>query len=140
MQFILFIFYKPACLHSHYTRNCNLFYIPVELIFETSQFGFNSLSPELQNSESIRLLGKRLKNFFCLNQTYSLLIYIVLLSVSFVFFFLIIHFIFHAVPMIRIMYPILSGSLYFTGILHKPSASIQASFTLPPLTFVVYRL
>ena len=50
-------------LHSHYTRNCNLYYIPpcrtnirnFSIRFQGPQF-FNSLSPE-----RIRLFGKRLR-------------------------------------------------------------------------------
>ena len=39
------MFTLASQLHSHYTRNCNLYtYLPVELIFETSQFGFKDLS------------------------------------------------------------------------------------------------
>ena len=58
-------------LHSHYTRNCNLFYIPPcrtnirnfsIRLFQGPKF-FNSLSPEIENSESIRLFGKRLRKF-----------------------------------------------------------------------------
>ena len=55
-------------LHSHYTRNCNHYYIPpcrtnirnFSIRFQGPKF-FNSLSPEIQNSESIRSFGNRLK-------------------------------------------------------------------------------
>ena len=88
------MFTLASQLHSHYTRNCNLYYIPpcrtnirnVSIRFQGPKF-FNSLSPEIQNSESIRLFGKRLKNSFFLSQIYSLLSYIHLLSFSFLFFF-----------------------------------------------------
>ena len=51
-------------------RNCNLYYIPpcrtnirnFSIRFQGPKF-FNSLSPEIQNSESIRLFGERLKKF-----------------------------------------------------------------------------
>ena len=57
-------------LHSHYTRNCNHYYIPpcrtnirnFSIRFQGPKF-FNSLSPEIQNSESIRSFGNRLKTF-----------------------------------------------------------------------------
>ena len=55
-------------LHSYYTVNCNLFYTPpcrtdirnFSIRFQGPKF-FNSLSPEIQNSESICLFGERLK-------------------------------------------------------------------------------
>ena len=64
------MFTLASQLHSHYTRNCNLYYIPpcrtnirnFSIRFQGPKF-FNSLSPEIQNSESIRLFGKRLKKF-----------------------------------------------------------------------------
>ena len=57
-------------LDSHYIRNCSLYYIPpcrtnirnFSIRFQGPTF-FNSLSPEIQNSESIRLFGKGLKKF-----------------------------------------------------------------------------
>ena len=62
------MFALASQLHSHYTRNCNLFYIPpcrtnirnFSIRFQGPMF-FNSLSPEIQNSESIRLFAKRIK-------------------------------------------------------------------------------
>ena len=65
------MFTLASQLHSHYTKNCNLFYIPpcrtnirkFSIRFQEPMF-FNSLSPEIQNSESIRLFAKRLKNAF----------------------------------------------------------------------------
>ena len=87
------MFTLASQLHSHYTRNCNLYYIPpcrtnirnFSIRFQGPKF-FNSLSIEIQNSESIRLFGKRLKtNSFSLSQIYSLLSYILLLSFSFLF-------------------------------------------------------
>ena len=64
------MFTLASQLHSHYTRNCNLYYIPpcrtnirnFSIRFQGPKF-FNSLSPEIQNSESIRLFGRRLKKF-----------------------------------------------------------------------------
>ena len=58
-------------LHSHYIRNCNLFYIPpcrtnirnFSIRFQGPKFFNSLLSPENQNSESICLFGKRLKKF-----------------------------------------------------------------------------
>ena len=64
------MFTLASQLHLHYTRNCNLYYIApcrtkirnFSIRFQGPKF-FNSLSPEVQNSESIRLFGKRLKKF-----------------------------------------------------------------------------
>ena len=64
------MFTLASQLHSHYTRNCNLYCMPpcrtnirnFSIRFQEPKF-FNSLSPEIQNSESIRLFGKRLKEF-----------------------------------------------------------------------------
>ena len=64
------MFTLASQLHLHYTRNCNLFYIPpcrtnirnFSIRFQGPKF-FNSLSPEIQNSESICLFGKRLTKF-----------------------------------------------------------------------------
>jgi len=64
------MFTLASQLHSHYARNCNLYHIPpcrtnirnFSIWFQGPKF-FNSLSPEIQNSESIRLFGKRLKKF-----------------------------------------------------------------------------
>ena len=57
-------------IETYYTRNCNLYYTPpcrtnirnFSIRFQGPKF-FNSLSPEIQNSESIRLFGNRLKKF-----------------------------------------------------------------------------
>ena len=62
------MFTLASQVHSYYTRNCNPYYIPpcgtyvrnLSIWFQGPTF-FNSLSPEIQNSESIRLFGKRLK-------------------------------------------------------------------------------
>ena len=62
------MFTLASQLHSHYTRNCTVFYIlpcrtnirNFSIRFQGPKF-FNSLSPEIQNSESICLFGKRLK-------------------------------------------------------------------------------
>ena len=64
------MFTLASQLHSHYTRNCNLYclyYIPpcrtnirnFSIRFQGPKF-FNSLSHEIQNTERIRLFGKRL--------------------------------------------------------------------------------
>ena len=58
------------CIHSYNRRNSSLFYIPhcrtnfrkFSIRFQGPTF-FNSLSREIQNSESISLFGKRLKKF-----------------------------------------------------------------------------
>ena len=63
------IFTLASQLHSHYTRNCNLFLHNIRnfaIRFQGPMF-FNSLSPEIQNIESIRLFGKRLKTEFLLS-------------------------------------------------------------------------
>ena len=72
---------------------------------------FNSLSPEIQNSESIRLFGKRLNKVpsFLIKYTLCRATYFKLLSFPFIF--KTMHFIFHAVLIIRMMYPTLLGSL-----------------------------
>ena len=62
-------------IHSNNTRNSNLFYIPYcrtnlrkfSIRFQGPTF-FNSLSREIQNSESISLFGRRLKNSFFLSK------------------------------------------------------------------------
>ena len=64
------MFTLASQLHLHYTRNCNLYYIPpcrtnvrnFSIRFQGPKF-FNSLSPEIQNSESICLFDIRLKKF-----------------------------------------------------------------------------
>ena len=67
-------------------------YLPVELIFKTSQFGFKDLSfstrlaPEFKTVKASVSLAKDLKNSFFLSQIYSLLSYIHLFSFSFLFF------------------------------------------------------
>ena len=92
------MFTLASQLHSH-TRNCNLYYIPpcrtnirnFSIRFQGPKF-FNSLSPEIQNSESIRLFGKRLKKFL-LSQSNILFFELRtshLLFFSFSFFFLLI--------------------------------------------------
>ena len=94
-------------------------YLPVELISETSQFGFKELcflTRQVLKFKTVKTsvcLPKDLKKSFFLSHIYSLLSYILLLSSSFLFllFFKIIHSIFYAVPIICVMYPMLSGSL-----------------------------
>ena len=122
------MFTLASQLHSHYTRNCNLYYIPpcrtnirnFSIQFQGPKF-FNSLSPEIQSSESIRLFGKRLKNSFFLSQIYSLLSYIHLLSFSFLFFiFKIIHFNISCCP--HSLYDV--PYIVRKPIVHKPQASI----------------
>ena len=64
------MFTLASQIHSYNTRNSNLFYIPYCLTnlrkfsirFQGPTF-FNSLSREIQNSESISLFGKRLRKF-----------------------------------------------------------------------------
>ena len=122
------MFTLASQLHSHYTRNCNLYYIPpcrtnirnFSIRFQGPTF-FNSLSPEIQNSVSIRLFGKRPKKSFFLSQIYSLLSYIHLLSFSFRFFiFKIIHFHFSCCP--HNLYDV--PYIVRKPIVHKPQASI----------------
>ena len=62
------MFTLASQIHSHNTRNSSLFYIPhcrtnfrkFSIRFQGPRF-FNSLSREIQNSESISLFGKRQK-------------------------------------------------------------------------------
>ena len=64
------MFTLASQIHSYNTRNSSLFYIPhcrtnfrkFSIRFQGPTF-FNSLSREIQNSESISLFGKRLKKF-----------------------------------------------------------------------------
>ena len=64
------MFTLASQIHSYNTRNSSLFYIPhcrtnfrkFSIRFQGPSF-FNSLSREIQNSESISLFGKRLKKF-----------------------------------------------------------------------------
>ena len=64
------MFTLASQIHSYNTRNSSLFYIPhcqtdfrkFSILFQGPTF-FNSLSREIQNSESISLFGKRLKKF-----------------------------------------------------------------------------
>ena len=64
------MFTLASQIHSYKTRNSNLFYIPYcrtnlrkfSIRFQGPTF-FNSLSREIQSSESISLFGKRLKKF-----------------------------------------------------------------------------
>ena len=64
------MFTLASQIHSYKTRNSNLFYIPYcrtnlrkfSIRFQGPSF-FNSLSREIQNSETISLFGKRLKKF-----------------------------------------------------------------------------
>ena len=79
--------------YSHYTRNCNLYYIPpcrtnirnFSIRFQGPFQGkfFNSLSPEIQSSESIRLFAKDLEKFL-LSQ--SNVLFVELLTSSFLLF------------------------------------------------------
>ena len=124
-------------LHSHYTRNCNLYYIPpcrtnirnFSIRFQGPKF-FNSVSPEIQNGESIRLFDKRLKKFL-LSQ--SNILFVELHTSSFLFFslfiFKIIHFNISCCP--HNLYDV--PYIFRKPIVHKPQASIQASLPLPPL-------
>ena len=64
------MFTLASQIHSYNTRHSSLFYIPhcrtnfrkFSIRFQGPTF-FNSLSREIQNSESISLFGKRLKKF-----------------------------------------------------------------------------
>ena len=64
------MFTLASQIHSYNTRNSSLFYIPhcrtnfrkFSIRFQGPTF-FNSPSPEIQNSESISLFGKRVKKF-----------------------------------------------------------------------------
>ena len=64
------LFTRASQIHSYNTRNSSLFYLPhcranfrkFSIRFQGLTF-FNSLSREIQNSESISLFGKRLKKF-----------------------------------------------------------------------------
>jgi len=64
------MFTLTSQIHSHNTRNSNLFYIfpcrtnirKFSIRFQGPKL-FNSLSPEIQNSESVGSFGKRLKKF-----------------------------------------------------------------------------
>ena len=58
------MFTLASQIHSYGTRNSNLFYIPYcRTNLRTKPTFFNSLSREIQNSESISLFGRRLKKF-----------------------------------------------------------------------------
>ena len=64
------MFTLASQIHSYKTRNSNLFHIPYgrtnlrkfSIRFQGPSF-FNSLSREIQNSETISLFGKKLKKF-----------------------------------------------------------------------------
>ena len=159
--YLLIIFVICLLLQASYIRiileiaTLIFFYIPtnirnLSIRFQEPKF-FNSITPEVQNSESIRFFvfffAKDLKNSFFLYQIYSLLSYILLLSFSFVLFFIfkIIHFIFHAVPIIRMMYPLLSGSppgkpRASIGFLVITSLNICSLSSLSYYKFLVYRV
>ena len=76
------MFTLASQLHSHYTRNCNLFYIPpcrTNICVSTrSVLKFKTVKASI-------CLAKDLKNSFFLSHIYSLLSYILLLSSSFLF-------------------------------------------------------
>ena len=84
------MFTLASQLHSHYTRNCNLFYIPpcrtnirnFSIRFQGPML-FNSLSPEIQNGESISLFAKRFKKFLL---SLSYILFVELHTSSFLFF------------------------------------------------------
>ena len=109
------MFTLASQLHSHYTWNCNLYYVPpcwtniqnFSIWFQGPKF-FNLSSPEIQNSESIRLFGERLKRFLL---SYSNILFVELHTSSFLSFF--IFKVMHLIPYI-VRKPIV----------HKPQASI----------------
>ena len=123
------MFTLASQLHSHYTRNCNLYYIPpcrtnirnFSIRFQGPKF-FNSLSPEIQNSESIRLFGNRLKQFLLswLNIFFVELHTSSFLFFSFFFIFKIIHFNISSCP--HNLYDV--PYIVKKPIVHKPQASI----------------
>ena len=123
------MFTLASQLHSHYTRNCNLYYIPpcrtnirnFSIRFQGPKF-FNSLSPEIQNSESIRLFGKRLKKFLLSLVKYILCwaTYIFSPFLFFFFIFKIIHFNISCCP--HNLYDV--PYIVRKPIVHKPQASI----------------
>ena len=87
------MFTLASQIHSHNTRNSSLFYIPhcrtnfrkFSIRFQGPWF-FNSLSREIQNSESISLLAKDRKNPFFLSHNILFLSYttfLFLFSLSF---------------------------------------------------------
>ena len=136
------MFTLSSQLHSHYTRNCNLYYIPpcrtnirnFSIRFQGPKF-FNSLSPEIQNSESIH---PRLKKFL-LSQSNILFVELhtsSFLSFSFFFIFKIIHFNISRCP--HNLYDV--PYIVRKPIVHEQQASIQASLPLPPLKMLSYRL
>ena len=96
---------------------------------------FNSLSPEIQNSERTSVcLAKDLKNSFSLSQIYSLLGNILPLSFSFLYFiFKIIHFNISCCPHNLYDVPYIVSK----PIVHKPQASKWASLPLP-LTWSIF--
>ena len=85
------MFTLASQLHSHYTRNCNVnfFYIPtnirnLSIRFQEPKF-FNSITPEIQNSESIHFFCffKRLKKSLL---SLSNILFVELHTSSFLFF------------------------------------------------------
>ena len=70
--------FKTFIVNQNLSFSCNFHcrtnFRKFSIRFQGPKF-FDSLSREIQNSESISVFGKRLKNFFCLNQIYSMLSY-----------------------------------------------------------------
>ena len=116
------MFTLTSQIHSHNTRNSNLFYIfpcrtnirNFSIRFQGPKL-FNSISPEIQNSESVGSFGKRLKKFLLsqspiLDVELHTFTFSLFLCISF-FSFILTQF--HSVPFTLMMYPIFSGSLQF---------------------------
>ena len=88
------MFTLASQVHSHNTRNSNRFYtFPCQTNFRKFSIWFrgpkffNSLSQEIQDSESIGLFGKRLKNSLLLGHINCLNSYILVSFLFFVFLF-----------------------------------------------------
>ena len=136
------MFTLASQLHSHYTRNCNLYYIPpCQTNIQNFSIWFQGPKFLPRNSKQwkhyIRLLGKDLKNSFFLNQIYFLLSYIHLLPFSFLFYFIfkIIHFNISCCP--HNLYDV--PYIVRKPIVHKPQASINIGF-LTITTFNILKL
>ena len=109
------MFTLASQVHSHNTRSSSLFYIPhcrtsfpkFSIRFQGPRF-FKSLSREIQNSESISLFAKDLKNSFFLSKN---IFFVELHTFSFLFFifFKKINPNFHSVPLTCMVYPTVRG-------------------------------
>ena len=117
------MFTLASQIHSHNTRHSSLFYIPhcrtnfrkFSIRFQGPRF-FNSLSREIQNSESISLFGKRQKKSLLSQSQYTLFELHTFSFSFFSFLFFIFKKInpnFHSLPLTCMVYPIVPGSLQF---------------------------